>query len=574
MPAYFLRGFPADFRSPSAKNRFLAMYQYDSIDQQIIHERVAQFRDQTRRYLQGELPLDHYRPLRLQNGLYVQRHAPMLRIAIPYGMVNSRQLRTLAKIARDYDKGYLHFTTRQNVQINWPALEEVPDILGELAAVEMHAVQTSGNCIRNTTTDPFAGIAQDEIVDPRPYCEIIRQWSTFHPEFAFLPRKFKIAVSGATEDRAAIRAHDIGLQIIKRNHEIGFKVFVGGGLGRTPVIGVPIHDFVEEAHLLTYLEAIMRVYNLLGRRDNKYKARIKILVRALGAENFAGKVMDEWRHTKNNSLTLTQAEIDRVSGYFTAPNYQSFDAPAAQQSLQTLLNQNPAFRNWYNKNTVAHRVTGYRAVIVSLKPTGVAPGDVTDIQMETLADLADQYSFGELRSTHQQNIVLADVPCHQLMELWEKLRAGNFATPNAGLLTDMICCPGGDFCSLANAKSIPVAEHIQRKFDNTQTLNNIGKVDVNISGCMNACGHHHVGHIGILGVDKKGEEYYQISVGGDSGYNTAIGEILGPSFSRNEVPDIIEKLINIYLLHRQDQEIFIETYRRIGVDVFRTAVYG
>jgi len=550
------------------------MYQYDSIDQQIIRERVVQFRDQTQRYLQGQLELDHYRPLRLQNGLYVQRHAPMLRIAIPYGMVNSRQLRTLAKIARDYDKGYLHFTTRQNIQINWPTLDEVPDILEELAAVEMHAVQTSGNCIRNTTTDPFAGVAQDEIVDPRPYCEIIRQWSTFHPEFAFLPRKFKIAVSGTTEDRAAIRAHDIGLQILKQNNEIGFKVYVGGGLGRTPVVGVLINDFLPEKHLLTYLESIMRVYNLLGRRDNKYKARIKILVRALGTDVFAQKVAEEWRHIQNNNLTLTQAEIDRVSQYFTAPDYEAFDALVAQEKLQTIQNQNPVFQNWYEKNTVGHKVAGYRAVVISLKPTGIAPGDVTDTQMETLADLADQYSYGELRSTHQQNVVLADVRCDKLLELWKKLQGSIFATPNYGMLTDMICCPGGDFCSLANAKSIPVAEAIQRKFDATNNLNEIGKIDVNISGCMNACGHHHVGHIGILGVDKKGEEYYQISVGGDSSYNTAIGEILGPSFSREAVPDIIEKLLKVYLREKINDEIFIETYRRIGVDPFRIAVYG
>lgn len=550
------------------------MYQYDSTDQQIIRERVIQFRDQTQRYLDGRLPLDHYRPLRLQNGLYVQRHAPMLRIAIPYGMVNSKQLRTLAKISRDYDKGYLHFTTRQNVQINWPALEEVPNILEELAAVEMHAVQTSGNCIRNTTTDSFAGVAQDEIVDPRPYCEIIRQWSSFHPEFAFLPRKFKIAVSGTIEDRAAIRAHDIGLQILKQNNEIGFRVYVGGGLGRTPVVGVPINDFVEEKHLLTYLEAILRVYNLLGRRDNKYKARIKILVRALGADVFAHKVAEEWQHTKNNSLTLTQAELNRVSRYFVTPEYQNIDALAVQQTLQKSFNETPAFQIWYEKNTVAHKVAGYRAVVLSLKPTGVAPGDVTDTQMETLADLADQYSFGELRSTHQQNVVLADVACDQLLELWQKLQASGFATPNYGMLTDMICCPGGDFCSLANAKSIPIAEAIQRKFDASDNIHNIGKIDVNISGCMNACGHHHVGHIGILGVDKKGEEYYQISVGGDSSYNTAIGEILGPSFSRDAIPSIIGKLVDVYLHNKQNHEVFIETYRRIGVEPFRIAVYG
>ena len=549
------------------------MYLYDSYDHQIIRERVAQFRDQTRRYLAGELELDHYRPLRLQNGLYVQRHAPMLRIAIPYGMVNSRQLRTLAHISRHYDKGYLHFTTRQNVQINWPLLDDVPDILAELANVEMHAVQTSGNCIRNTTTDPFAGVAQDEIVDPRPYCEIIRQWSTLHPEFAFLPRKFKIAVSGTLQDRAAIRAHDIGLQILKKDGQTGFRVYVGGGLGRTPVMGVVIHEFVEEKHLLSYLEAILRVYNLLGRRDNKYKARIKILVRALGAEAFAQKVAAEWQHTRDQAMTLTEAELMRVKRCFTEPPYQSFDALAAQQQLQAQLDKDPAFHTWYQKNTLAHRVAGYRCVVISLKECGVAPGDVTDQQLEAIADMADKYSFGEARSTHQQNLVLADVALHQLHELWQDLQQQGLATANYGMLTDMICCPGGDFCSLANAKSIPVAESIQRRFQDASKLYDIGPVDVNISGCMNACGHHHIGHIGILGVDKKGEEYYQISLGGDSSYDSAIGEILGPSFSRDEVPDVMEKLLGVYLQQRSGNERFIDTYKRIGPASFKAAVY-
>jgi len=550
------------------------MYQYDTIDQQIINERVAQFRDQTTRYLKGELELDYYRPLRLQNGLYVQRHAPMMRIAIPYGMINSTQLRTLAKITRNYDKGYLHVTTRQNVQINWPNIEDTPDILAELAKVQMHAVQTSGNCIRNTTTDPFAGVAQDEIIDPRPYCEIIRQWSTFHPEFAFLPRKFKIAVSGTIEDRAAIRAHDIGLQIHKHKDQIGFRVFVGGGLGRTPVVGVAIHDFVEEKDILTYLEAVMRVYNLLGRRDNKYKARIKILVRALGTEAFAAKVAEEWKYTKGNALTLTQHELDRVSKFFTAPAYQSFDTLNGNQLLEKQFKSDNVFKIWCEKNTRAHRVVGYRSVVLSLKVTGIPPGDLTDKQLEAIADLADRYSFGEARTTHQQNIVLADVPIHQLFELWQQLIQHGFATANYGTLTDMICCPGGDFCSLANAKSIPVAEAIQRRFHDLNQLFNIGSLDVNISGCMNACGHHHVGNIGILGVDKKGEEYFQISIGGDSGYNTHIAEILGPSFSRAEVPDIIEKLIHFYLRVRQPQEKFIDAYYRLGIEPFKAAIYG
>ena len=550
------------------------MYQYDTIDQQIINERVAQFRDQTTRYLKGELELDHYRPLRLQNGLYVQRHAPMLRIAIPYGMINSTQLRKLAEITRNYDKGYAHITTRQNIQINWPAIEDTPDILAELAQVQMHAVQTSGNCIRNTTTDPFAGVAQDEIVDPRPYCEIIRQWSTFHPEFAFLPRKFKIAVSGTTEDRAAIRAHDIGLQIHKRGNNIGFRVYVGGGLGRTPVVGVVINDFVEEQDILTYLEAIMRTYNMFGRRDNKYKARIKILVRAMGTEAFATRVDAEWKHTKGNALTLTQQELNRIGQFFTTPAYHAFDELGSTKLLAEQFKANAAFKTWYGKNTHAHRVVGYRSVVLSLKTTGIPPGDITDQQLEAIAELADQYSFGEARTTHQQNIVLADVATNKLYELWLKLVTYGFATANYGTLTDMICCPGGDFCSLANAKSIPVAEAIQRRFNDLQHVYNIGPLDINISGCMNACGHHHLGHIGILGVDKKGEEYFQVSIGGDSSYNTQVAEILGPSFSRDEIPDVVEKLINFYLENRQLQEKFIDTYQRIGIEPYKAVVYG
>jgi len=530
--------------------------------------------DCAKRFLGGELELDHYRPLRLQNGLYVQRHAPMLRIAIPYGMLNSAQLRTLARITRDYDKGYLHFTTRQNAQINWPTVADAPDILAELAKVDMHAVQTSGNCIRNTTSDPFAGVAQDELVDPRPYCEIIRQWSTFHPEFAFLPRKFKIAVSASTEDRAAIRLHDIGLQVVQKNGATGFRFFVGGGLGRTPVGGVSINEFVEEKHLLTYLEAVMRVYNLYGRRDNKYKARIKIIVRAFGTEEFARRVNHEWQYIRDNGLTLTPEEITRVKQFFTAPAYVSCDELAVNQSLQRELAAHPAFRNWYEKNTVAHRITGYRAVVLSLKTTGIPPGDVTDQQLEKIADLADAYSFGEVRTTHQQNIVLADVPKQQLHALWQELVTHGFATPNYSMMTDMICCPGGDFCSLTNAKSIPVAEAIQRRFSDLKKLYDIGPLDLNISGCMNACGHHHVGHIGILGVDKKGDEYFQVSLGGDSSYQSRVGDIIGPSFSRTEVPDVVEKIISHYLKYRQPQEKFIDACHRLGMDSFREAIYG
>lgn len=559
------------------------MYQYDPKDQQIINERVAQFQDQTARFLDGKIADEHFLPLRLQNGLYVQRHAPMLRINIPYGMLNSIQLRALAKISRDYDKGYLHFTTRQNVQLNWPALENVPAILADLAKVEMHAVQSSGNCIRNITSDPFAGVAQDEIVDPRPYSEIIRQWSTFHPEFAHLPRKFKIAVSATEEDRAAIRAHDIGLQVRKQNDQIGFRVFVGGGLGRTPVVGVVIDEFIAEKDILTYLEAIMRVYNLLGRRDNKYKARIKILVRAMGIEAFKAKVETEWASIKDSKLTLTQAEIDRVSGFFSEPDYQqnigqnndhNNDELLNSSQLQEQLNENSDFATWYDKNTRAHKYSAYCSVILSLKPTGIPPGDVTDQQMEVVADLADQYSFGEVRTTHQQNLVLADVAKNDLFSLWQDLIKVGFATANYGLLTDMICCPGGDFCSLANAKSIPVAEAIQRQYKDMDAVYNIGPLDMNISGCMNACGHHHLGHIGILGVDKKGKEFFQVSLGGDSGYETKMAAILGPSFSREEVPAVIDKILALYLELRQNDERFIDTFKRIGMAPFKERVYG
>jgi len=550
------------------------MYQYDETDQRVIDERVAQFRDQTKRFLEGKIKPEHFLPLRLQNGLYVQRHAPMLRIAIPYGMISSTQLRALAKISRDYDKGYLHFTTRQNVQLNWPALESVPDILDDLAHVEMHAVQTSGNCIRNVTSDPFAGVAQDEVVDPRPYCEIIRQWSTFHPEFAHLPRKFKIAVSATEEDRAAIRAHDIGLQIHKQGDQNGFRVFVGGGLGRTPVVGAEIHDFIEEKDILTYLEAIMRVYNLLGRRDNKYKARIKILVRAMGPEAFKARVEEEWATIKDGNLALTRSEIDRVSAFFSEPDYESFDELSTEEALKQSLASNADFATWYEKNTRAHKYNGYRSVVLSLKPTGIPPGDVTDQQLESVADLADEYSFGEARTTHEQNLVLADVPKTKLLELWQRLVEIGFATANYNMLTDMICCPGGDFCSLANAKSIPVAEAIQRRFDSLDALYNIGPLDMNISGCMNACGHHHLGHIGILGVDKKGEEYFQISLGGDSSYNTKMASILGPSFYRDQVPDVIDQVIGLYLEQREPNELFIDTYKRIGIEPFKKRVYN
>ncbi|HAB91652.1 MAG: nitrite/sulfite reductase [Thiopseudomonas sp.] len=549
------------------------MYIYDNYDQQIVEDRVRQFRDQTRRYFAGELTEDEYLPLRLQNGLYVQRHAPMLRIAVPYGLLASRQLRKLADITRKYDKGYAHITTRTNVQLNWPALENVPDILEELASVQMHAIQTSGNCIRNTTTDQFAGVARDESIDPRPWCEIIRQWSTFHPEFARLPRKFKIAVNGCASDRAAIEVHDIGLEAVHNDAgELGFRVLVGGGLGRTPIVGSCINEFVPWQHLLGYLESILRVYNRFGRRDNKFKARIKILVKALTPTVFAERVAEEWAHLKDGPITLTEAEVQRVSKHFTDPAYLELNDQ--DQELAALDAEHPGFARWRSRNVVAHKKPGYAAVTLSLKKTGIAPGDVTEKQLDKIADLADQYSFSEVRNTHEQNMVLADVEQRKLFELWEVLREHGFATPNIGLLSDIICCPGGDFCALANAKSIPVAEAIQERFDNLDYLFDIGDLDLNISGCMNACGHHHIGHIGILGVDKKGEEFYQVSLGGSSGREASLGKILGPSFAQDAMPDVISKLIDVYIEQRTEEEHFIDTYKRIGIDKFKERVYA
>ncbi|MCH9692086.1 MAG: nitrite/sulfite reductase [Gammaproteobacteria bacterium] len=551
------------------------MYRYDETDHTLIRERVAQFRDQTKRYLSGALNEEQFLPLRLQNGLYIQRLAPMLRIAVPYGLLSSAQLRRLAEITRKYDKGYAHFTTRQNVQLNWPQLEDVPDILADLAEVEMHAVQTSGNCIRNTTTDQFAGVAQDELVDPRPYCELIRQWSTFHPEFAFLPRKFKIAVCGASNDRAAIRAHDIGVQIVKNAQgELGFQIFAGGGLGRTPVIGVVIREFLAEQDLLSYLDAIVRVYNQLGRRDNKYKARIKILIKAMGAEAFAERVEEAWQQSKNNADKLTDDAIAWAKGFFSQCNYRSFDNTHTEALLQKQAGESKAFARWLARNSFPHRVAGYRAVTLSTKPTGVPPGDVTDHQLEAIAELADRYSFGEARVTHEQNIVLADVEQEKLFEFWQDARKHGFATPNIGTLTDMICCPGGDYCSLANAKSIPVAEAIQRKFDDLDYLYDLGDLDLNISGCMNACGHHHLGHIGILGVDKRGEEFYQLQLGGSGSEQASLAKVLGPSFSREEVPGVVAKLLDVFVERRLPDELFIDTYHRIGAQPFKERVYA
>ncbi len=549
------------------------MYKYDQIDQQIVNERVAQYRDQTRRYLAGELSEEEFRPLRLQNGLYIQRHAPMFRIAVPYGMLSSKQLHKLADLANKYDKDYGHFSTRQNLQLNWPKLEDVPEMLAELATVEMHAIQTSGNCIRNITTDQFAGIAPDEVIDPRAMAEIMRQWSTFHPEFALLPRKFKIAVSGTKQDRAIVQAHDIGMEFYTDSAgKLAIKVWVGGGLGRTPILGSVIREHLEWQHALTYCEAIIRVYNLHGRRDNAYKARIKILVKALGIEEFKNQVEAEWAHIKDAPNTITEAELERVGKHFEAMPYENIRANDA--GFDASLASNPAFAAWAKRCVHAHKQAGYRAVTLSLKPHGKAPGDATSAQMHTVADLAAQYSFGELRVSHEQNLILADVKLSDLFAVWEKARTAGLATPNIGLLTDIICCPGGDFCSLANAKSIPIAEAIQMQFDNLDYLHDIGDIELNISGCMNACGHHHVGHIGILGVDKDGSEWYQVSIGGKQGNDASIGAVIGPSFSAEEMPGVVQKLIDVYVKERTPEERFIDTVRRLGVTPFKAYVYA
>ncbi len=549
------------------------MYIYDEYDQKMVDERVTQYRDQTERFFAGELSAEEFQHLRLRNGLYIQRLAPMLRIAIPYGMLSSRQLRKLAHITRHYDRGYAHFTTRQNIQLNWPKLEEVPDILAELAEVEMHAIQTSGNCIRNTTADQFAGVARDEVEDSRPWAEIIRQWSTFHPEFNWLPRKFKIAVTGAVRDRAAVQVHDIGVRVLKNGDgETRLDILAGGGLGRTPVIAPVIKQDLEPEHMLTYLEAILRVYNRYGRRDNKYKARIKILVRAMTPEVFAEKVEAEWLKLKDGPSTLTPDEIERVKRHFTIPPYETLEDHVAD--VDDRLADNSGFSNWMRQNVKPHRQSGYAIVNLALKQTGIAPGDVTDEQLDIIADLADEFSFGEVRVTHEQNVTMADVPKKALYALWTKLVDAELAAPNLGLLTDIICCPGGDYCSLANAKSIPVAEAIQRQFEDLDYLHDLGELDINISGCMNACGHHHVGNIGILGVDKKGEEFYQVSIGGSGFEDASLAKILGPSFAQDEVPGVIQKLVDVHLAARQGEERFIDTYRRLGIDPYKKAVYA
>ena len=548
------------------------MYQYDKYDQMMVDQRVAQFRDQTRRYLAGELTEDQYRPLRLANGLYIQLHAPMLRIAVPYGMMSSIQVRKIADIARRYDKGFVHFTTRTNFQLNWPKLEDVPEILAELATVQMHAIQTSGNDIRNTSTDQLAGVNSEEIEDPRPWAEIIRQWSTFHPEFAYLPRKFKIAIIGSKTDRAATKLHDIGLHMVK-NHEgeIGFEVLVGGGLGRTPVIGQQIRPFLEKQDLLSYLEAILRVYNRLGRRDNKYKARIKITVREHGINHIRELVEAEWVHIREQ-LRLDQKEIDRVKAFFTDPDYDL--SAGSDNSFAEMQAKDEAFARWARQNTVEHKVSGYRAVYVSLKKHGQPPGDITSEQLELVADLADEFSFGEVRSTHTQNLVLADVKQADLYKLWSRLQAEGLATPNINTLTDIICCPGLDYCGLANATSIPLSKQIAERFDDLDYLYDLGDIKIKFSGCMNGCAHQSVGHIGILGVDKKGEEWYQFTLGGSSEADASLGERLGRAIPKEDVVDTVAKLLDTYVDIRHEDESFLATVRRLGVDPFKERVYA
>ncbi|MGR8980157.1 MAG: nitrite/sulfite reductase [Gammaproteobacteria bacterium] len=548
------------------------MYQYNDKDQKLVEERAAQFRRQTEHFLTGELTEDQFRALRLRNGLYIQTHAPMLRIAVPYGLLNSGQLRKLAYIARRYDKNYCHFTTRQNVQFNWPKLEEVPDILDELASVQMHAIQTSGNCMRNTTTDHLAGVCLDEIEDPRPYCEIIRQWTTLHPEFDYLPRKFKIAVSGSQLDRAATQLHDIGVHLVKNDEgEIGFRILVGGGLGRTPMIGQVIKTYLAKKHLLSYLEAILRIYNLFGRRDNKYKARIKILVKETGLESFTQMVENEWQSIKEK-MELSDERIEAMKVYFKPPSYAS-DAHLDTR-FQQYQTESKEFATWVKYNTVDHKTTGYRAVFISLKAPDSPPGDITDTQLDEVADLADQYSFGEIRSTHRQNLIFADVKQADLYDLWQKLSALKLATPNIGTVTDIICCPGLDFCSLANAGSIGIAKEINEALDDMDYIHDIGDVRINMSGCMNGCAHQSVGHIGILGVDKKGTEWYQITLGGSSENEAAIGERLGPAVAKEEVTQAITSILDVYVKQRLENESFLAMVKRVGITPFKDQVYA
>ncbi|WP_020680560.1 nitrite/sulfite reductase [Marinobacterium rhizophilum] len=550
------------------------MYRYDEYDRALVQARVEQFRDQVARRISGELSEDEFLPLRLQNGLYLQRHAYMLRVAIPYGTLSSVQLRTLARIAEDYDRGYGHFTTRQNIQFNWIELEQVPDILQVLADSQMHAIQTSGNCVRNITTEAFAGVADDELLDPRPLAEILRQWSTVNPEFLYLPRKFKIAISSSEVDRAALRAHDIGLYLYRgENGEMLLRVMVGGGLGRTPILNELVREGLPWQHLLTYVEAVLRVYNRYGRRDNKYKARIKILVKSLGVEAFAAEVEREWEQIRDSAGELTQAEYERVAEGFASPNYQRLDA--LDPVFGAWLARDPAFARWAQTNTRPHRVSGYTSVVLSTKPTeGSAPGDLVGVQMRAVADLADRYGFGEIRVTHEQNLVLPDIRKGDLYLVWKALDDIGMATPNIGLLTDVISCPGGDYCSLASTRSLPVAKAIQTRFDDLDYLHDLGEISLNISGCVNACGHHHIGNIGILGVDRKGEEYFQITIGGAQGKDSAIGKVIGPSVRAEDVSDVIDRVLTTYLQYREAEETFVDTLNRIGLGPFKEGAYG
>ena len=549
------------------------MYRYDEFDRQFVHERVAQFRDQTKRRLAGELTEDEFRPLRLMNGLYLQLHAYMLRIAIPYGTLSSQKLNRLADIAEKWDRGYGHFTTRQNIQFNWIKLEDAPDILQALSEVEMHAIQTSGNCIRNVTTDHWAGAAADEIADPRPVGELVRQWSSLHPEFSYLPRKFKIAVTGAPNDRSAARVHDIGLRLhVNDKGERGWEVMVGGGLGRTPVIGVTVRDFLPEHELIAYLEAIMRVYNLYGRRDNKYKARIKILVHEIGPEKFKAEVEAEYARRPHADTQVEERELARIAAYFAPPSFEKL--PRWSPGFEAARAQNKAFAEWVRTNVAAHRVDGYAIANISLKPEGGIPGDATAEQMRVVAGLARRYSFDEIRVSHHQNLVLPHVKRDDLFVIWQALVKADLAAANIGLAGDIIACPGLDYCALATARSIPVAQSISRRFADLNRQHDIGPLRINISGCINACGHHHVGHIGILGLDKKGEEYYQITLGGSSADSASIGTILGPGFAGEDVPDAIEKIVNTYLDQRQPGEEFLTTYRRLGAQPFKEALYA
>ena len=549
------------------------MYRYDEFDARLVKDRVEQFRGQVTRRLSGELLEDEFKPLRLQNSVYLQLHAYMLRVAIPYGQLNGEKLRRMAEIARKYDRGYGHFTTRQNIQYNWVGLKDIPDALNDLAEVEMHAIQTSGNCIRNVTSDHFAGAAADEVMDPRPWCEIIRQWSTFHPEFAFLPRKFKFAVTAAAHDRAAIAVHDIGLRIVKRGEQVGFEVYVGGGQGRTPHLAALVNDFVPEAELLDYAEAIMRVYNRHGRRDNKYKARIKILVSELGAEEFTRQVEAEYAAQRSHEkIDLPQAEIDRIHAYFAPPAFDGEDGTSAFEAAKAA---EPAFAEWAEVNLHPHKQAGHASVTVSLKPIGGAAGDATDRQMEIVADLAERYAYDDIRVSHAQNLVLPHVPVKHLYAIWQALDAAGLATPNESLITDLIVCPGLDYCNLANARSIPIGQAVQEVFADPKYQREIGRLHINISGCINACGHHHVGHIGILGVDRKGEEFYQISLGGRADEKAAIGSIAGPALKGEDVPEAVKRIVDTYMaLRTSPDELFIDTLERAGADPFKEALYA